>query len=137
MKWIVAIAGVAALAACQTAEEFAAEEERLQAEIAAKQGERVDRICFTQSINGWRELGDDAVLLRKNVNDWYKLDISGTCDPEWAFNAIAIETRPAGAHCVSRGDQIRTFDTAIDGRCFITAIHEWDDDAEVAGAAEY
>lgn len=131
MKWMCAIVGAAVLAGCQTAEEYAAAESRLQSEIAAKQGQRVDRLCFTRSINGWRELGKKAVLIEKGVNDWYKLDLLGTCQPEWAFNAIALKTRPAGSSCLSRGDEIATFDQPIDGDCVITAIYEWDEDAEV------
>lgn len=140
MRWICATAMVSALGACQTTEEYAAaearEEARFAEEIAARQGERVDRICFTRSINGWREFGEDAVLLRKGVDDWYKLDLSGVCDPEWAINAIAVKTRPAGSSCVSRGDEIKTFDQPIDGTCFITAIYEWNEDAEIAEMEE-
>lgn len=137
MKWICAMAGAALLAGCQTSEEYAEAESRLEAEIAAKQGERVDRICFTRSVRGWRELGDDAVLLRRGVNDWYQVNLSGTCQPEWAFNAIAVRTRPAGSSCISRGDRIDTPDAPISGSCLITEIYEWNEDAEVPETQEY
>lgn len=131
MKWIIALAGAATLAGCQTAEDYAEREARLQAEIDARQGPEASQVCFTRSINGWRALGDDAVLVRARVDDWYKLDLAGTCDPEMAFNAIALETRPAGSSCVSRGDRISTPDAPVGGQCVITRIHEWDEEAEV------
>lgn len=121
----------AALAACQTTEDAREQDQLARAAIAAKQGEQVNRICFASSINSWREFGSDAVLLRKGANDWYKLDLSGACDPEGAFNSIAVITRPAGG-CVSRGDEIGTFDQTIGGACLITEIHEWNEDARMA-----
>ncbi len=104
--------------------------EALEAEIKAKQGEPVRRVCFTRSINGWRALGRKSLLLSKGVNDWYKLDLVGTCDPKWAFDTIAIQTRPAGASCLTRGDRIATPDRAVSGNCVITDIYRWDDKAE-------
>jgi hypothetical protein len=132
MKLAVAVT-VAALgvAACQTEEERAASEAELQQLIAARQGAEVDRICFSQQINGWSPLGRDAVLIRKSVNDWYKLSLSGTCQPEWAFNTIAIRSRPTGSSCLTRGDRLTTDDRTVPGVCFIDAIHEWDEDAPV------
>lgn len=137
MKWIMAVAGAATLAGCQTAEDSAEREARLQAEIAARQGAEVNRVCFTRNINGWRPLGDDAILVRARIDDWYQLNLSGTCDPEWAFNAIVLESRPAGGSCVSRGDHITTPETPISGRCVITSIHEWDEEAEMPEARSY
>jgi len=122
------------LAACMTAPEGRRDQATLDAEVAARQGEQVDRICFTREIDGWRALGEDAVLLEKGVNDWYKLDLAGTCEPEWAFETIALRTRPAGSLCVSEGDAIQTLGMPGDGTCFISAIHEWDEDAAVADA---
>jgi hypothetical protein len=136
MKWMLPIAGAVALAGCQTAADRAGRQDRLEAEIAARQGAEVDRICFARSVNGWRPLGRDALLLRHSGDRWYKVDLAGTCDPEWAFNAIGIETRPAGSSCLSRGDHISTPDTPTDGRCVIIAIHEWDEDAEIPDAPE-
>lgn len=106
----------------------------IEAEIAARQGKEVDRICFARQINGWRAIGEHAVLLEKGVNDWYKLDLVGTCRPEWAFNAIAVRTRPAGSLCLSKGDRIETFTTPMVESCAIVAIYEWDEKAEVPPA---
>lgn len=137
MKWFFVLAGAAVLAGCQTSENYAEREDALQAEIAARQGAEVNQICFMRNINGWRELGDNALLVREGIDDWYKLDLAGTCDPEWAFNAISIETRPAASSCLTRGDHISTPDASFTGRCVITGIHEWNADAEVPREREY
>lgn len=135
MKWVLAVMGATALAGCQTAEQYADRENRLQAEIAARQGAEVNQICFTRSIDGWRELGDDALLVREGIDDWYKLDLAGVCAPDWAFNAIAIETR-TGSSCLTRGDHVTIPNSPLDGRCTIMSIHEWDEEAEVPEAAQ-
>jgi hypothetical protein len=132
MKSALALIGAATLAtACQTAGDRAQVSAELEREIAARQGEEVDRVCFAGNINGWRPLGRDAVLIRQSVRDWYKLDLIGTCEPEWAFNTIAIESRPSGASCLTPGDALTTDDRTVAGRCFIDAIHVWNEDAPV------
>jgi hypothetical protein len=125
------IAAAAALAACATAEQRAEVDAALEREIAARQGDEVDRICFTSNINGWRPLGRDAVLIRQSVRDWYKLDLVGPCEPEWAFNTIAIRSRPTGSSCLTPGDTLATDDRTMPGTCFIDAIHVWNEDAPV------
>ncbi len=119
------------LAGCAaSAEGDAADGNDIDAEIAARQGEEVDRVCFARSINGWRSLGRRSILIEKGVNDWYKLDLIGTCDPQWAFDAIAIRTRPAGASCLRRGDRIDTPDRSVSGSCAITKIYRWNEAAD-------
>jgi hypothetical protein len=137
MKAVAAIPAVAfILASCAPYTQIAPDRSALEAEIATRQGKEVDRICFASQINGWRELSRDSILVEKGVNDWYQLDLSGTCEPDNAFDAIAVRTRPAGSPCLTKGDSIQTFDAPIKGSCFIRSIHEWDDKAEVAGAAD-
>lgn len=109
-------------------------------------GERVDRICFGRDINGFKTIKgeDDAVLLEKGVNDWYKATLIGACNYrqlKWA-QAVAIEQRPAGG-CVTRGDAL-IFSNSISGdfsfrnstRCVISEIYEWDEDAAAEDDAE-
>lgn len=125
------VAVVAALGACTTTQ-AADRQARLAAEIKARQGEPVNQICFTRSIDGWKSLGRKSLLLSKGVNEWYKLDLSGTCDPQWAFNAIGIETHPTGALCLSKGDEIKTFNNPGQHEtCFITDIYKWNDKAKI------
>jgi len=138
MRVIIVPALVAALtvAACQSVEQRNAREEALAAEIAAHQGEEVARICFTSQLNGWKELGPRSVLLRQGVNDWYMLDLSGACEPEWAFNAIAIQSRPSGTSCISRGDMLRTLDRSSRGSCVINGIYAWNETPDEAESSD-
>lgn len=94
-----------------------------------RQGEEVNQICFTRNINGWQALGSRSLLLNKGVNDWYKLDLIGTCRPDWAFNAIALRTT-GGSSCLSKFDAIKTFDDPVSmGSCQIQHIYKWNKDA--------
>jgi hypothetical protein len=139
MRPVILIAAAFGLAACQTAAERETADAETAALIAARQGAEVDRICFTGNINGWNELSRNAILLEEGVNDWYKVDLVGTCEPEWAFNTIAIASRPAGSSCLTRGDRITTDDRNVSGVCYIDRIYEWDetkDPAPVSAPAE-
>jgi hypothetical protein len=102
-------------------------------------GEEVNRICFPRNITNFRALEgeDDAVLLEKSVNDWYKATLIGACsyrELKWA-EAVAIEQRPKGG-CVSPGDYLIFSRSAFGDltfpnttRCAISAIYKWDPDA--------
>jgi hypothetical protein len=103
-------------------------------------GEEVSQICFARNINGWKEIkGDEeAVLLETGVNNWYRVEVAGTCryrDFRFA-QAIGIESRPGGG-CVTRGDVI-----LVEGggnfvhRCFITKINKWDEKAKAPEEAK-
>lgn len=122
---------LAAPAAAQTDEEAPAEDARV--------GEEVSRICFGRDINNFRAIEgeDDAVLLERGVNDWYKATLVGACsyrELKWA-QAVAIDSRPAGG-CVTPGDYL-VFSRSAFGdfsfpnttRCAIDAIYKWDPDA--------
>lgn len=95
-------------------------------------GKEVNRICFAQSINGWKEIKDEdgVVLLETGVNDWYRVELSGAC-PASLFRFaqwIGIDERPSGG-CVTQGDAIVVKDTGdFTRRCYITRINEWNDD---------
>lgn len=114
-----------------------------------RQGEEADQICFARTISSFRTIDkvDDAVLLERGVNDWYKVDLIGACDHRRLrfAQSVAIDQRPAGG-CVSRGDQL-IFSDSVFGeftfqnstRCVIGKIYRWDekaDDAEEAGETE-
>lgn len=113
-----------------------------------RQGEQVDSICFGRNINNFETIDgvDDAILLEKSVNRWYKADLIGACsyrELKWALS-VAIDQRPAGG-CVRRGDRLIFSRSAFGDfsfqnttRCVITDIYGWDPDAtaEEASAAE-
>ena len=74
--------------------------------------------------------GNDAILLEAR-GEWYLAELSGTCDPESAFAAIATRRGP-GTSCLSRGDEVFTGPPRSGGRCVITALYEWDDEANAS-----
>lgn len=114
-------------------------------EVDPRLGEEVDRICFSRDIDGFRTIDDedDAVLLERGVNDWYRAALSGPCN----YNAlrfaqsVAIDDRPRGG-CVTRGDALVFSDSAFGDfrfpnatRCIIVEIHRWDEKAQASGGA--
>lgn len=141
------LSGTAALAAFAAA--FAAFGGAASAEekIAdPRLGEKVDRICFGRNINNFTTIKgvDDAILLEKDVNHWYKATLIGPCSySELRFaQSVAIEQRPAGG-CVTPGDYL-VFSRSAFGdfsfpnatRCAISEIYEWNPKAEAAEEAE-
>lgn len=120
------------LAACTTTpEEQAARAEAqalVEAEIAARKGEPVNRVC-PRGNDDWKALGDD-VLLMEAGDAWYMLELAGPCDPGSAFTGIATRSSPASS-CLSRGDRVFTGPPRSGARCTITGLFEWDEDASV------
>jgi hypothetical protein len=105
----------------------------------SRAGEEVGRICFGRDINNFKAIEgeDDAILLERGVNDWYKVTLVGACsyrELRWA-QSVAIEQRPAGG-CVTSGDYL-VFSRSAFGdfsfpnatRCAISEIYKWDPDA--------
>lgn len=95
-------------------------------------GAEVNKICFARDINNWKEIDgvDDAVLLERSVNDWYRVALAGACTARvFRFaQVIGIENRPAGG-CLRRGDAIIVDDTGnFTRRCIIKRMNEWNDD---------
>ncbi|VAW02972.1 hypothetical protein MNBD_ALPHA05-973 [hydrothermal vent metagenome] len=114
-------------------ENKAPSEEAEDAAAPSRLGPKVERICFGRSINGWKTVDGqgDAVLLRKSVNDWYLVEVSGNCRArDFKFvQAIGLESHPAGG-CIRRGDYILVESGGgFTNRCFIQGLYEWNDDA--------
>lgn len=128
--------GVCLLAACATTPEEAAAlaeaEARVAGEISARQGKAVTQVCPRGS-DGWKALGDDILLLEAR-GKWYMAELSGTCDPD-ATVTLAAPRTGAGSSCLQRGGDIFTGHPRSGERCVITALHEWDEDAETEPAA--
>lgn len=96
-------------------------------------GAEVKQVCFTNNIDSWNDVDNDrnAVILRMTTRDYYKLKISGGCDPQWAMSTLAVITR-GGSNCYTRGDRIKTDGDPFRGygsACVITQINKWDPDA--------
>jgi hypothetical protein len=120
------------LAACATALLAAAcstpPAETADAKPDARQGKEVRQICFNQQIRNWRELDRKSIIVEKGVNDEYKLELIGSCQPQDAFLNIGLVSRVGGGSCLSSGDKLVT-DAQFDGSCSIRRIYEWHKDA--------
>ena len=93
-------------------------------------GEAVQQVCFTRNLDSWQNVDNDrnALILRMNNRERYKLKLSGGCDPDWAFTTIAIISRP-GSGCLSRGDKLKTDRDMYGMACTILGINKWNPDA--------
>lgn len=109
-------------------------------------GEEVDQICFSRNISNFRTIEDedDAVLLERGVNDWYKTTLAGACNySRLRFaQSVAIDERPRGG-CIRRGDALVFSDSAFGDfsfpnatRCIIVEIHRWDPKAAAKDEAD-
>ncbi len=103
-------------------------------------GEEVDQICFSRDISNFRTIDDedDAVLLERGVNDWYKTTLAGACNyNQLRFaQSVAIDDRPRGG-CIRRGDALVFSNSAFGDfsfpnatRCIIVEIRRWDPKAK-------
>lgn len=101
----------------------------------ARLGEKVDRICFTQSIDSFYDSEHDTVVLRRGVRDDYIVEVSGYCRSLDNAQSVGLDTRSGS--CLTRGDSLivseslfarNATDLDID-RCMVRAINKWDRDA--------
>jgi hypothetical protein len=99
-----------------------------------RQGAEVRQICFNQQIRNWRENDRRSIIVEKGVNEEYKLDLIGTCQPDDAFLRIGLVSRVGAGTCLSSGDRLIT-DSDFDGSCSIRRIYEWNKDATAATTA--
>ncbi len=128
-KFAIACSSVLLAAACTTPATETAE-----AKPDPRQGAEVRQICFNQQIRNWRENDRRSIIVEKGVNEEYKLDLIGTCEPDDAFLRIGLVSRVGGGTCLSSGDKLVT-DSDIGGSCSIRRIYEWNKDAGAATAA--
>ena len=98
--------------------------------VDPRQGEEVNQICFNRNMDGWSPLegNNKAILVTDRRRDEYKLDLIGTCDPQWAMMRIATISR-GNSSCLSRGDKIVTdADMNMQDSCTIRRIYKWHPD---------
>ena len=118
-------AAALAVASCQSATP-SAQSAALEQRIAASQGAEVSRICFTNTLQGWRELKRDALLVRTTGDDWFKVDLAGSCDADWAGGTLAVMSRTSASSCLSPGDRVQAQNLTFSS-CTIDAIYEWNE----------
>ncbi len=129
-----AAAALAAACTTQSADQADADDGPVAlAKADPRIGPEVNRICFQRSINSWRTIDgeDDAILLRRGVNDLYRVEYSGICRAsDFRFaQTIGIVGQPGGG-CLTRGDRLLVEGPADTvHRCLITQINEWNEDA--------
>ncbi|MFP4520141.1 MAG: DUF6491 family protein [Oceanicaulis sp.] len=108
-------------------------------EVDPRLGERVDRICFGASINGFGDTTDDTVLLEARVDDWYLAHTYSCPDLD---HAQSLRFDRFGS-CLRQGDEIIPYDSAFGDDttglgprgCPIRAIYEWDPAATIEDGA--
>ena len=102
----------------------------------ARLGEKVDRICFTQSVDSFRMPTRDTVIVEKGVNDEYLIEMFASCHDLDNAQSLSFDTF-AGSSCITKGDSIYAYDSAFGPdstgippvRCPISAIYEWNEEA--------
>ncbi|MHA7872485.1 MAG: DUF6491 family protein [Hyphococcus sp.] len=97
-------------------------------------GPEIVRICFSFAIDNWSTVDglDNAVILRRGVDEWFFLDLIGACSSSTLRSAmqIGIEGDP-NSNCVSRGDVLLVQERgSIARRCAVNHIYEWSDDPQ-------
>ncbi len=127
-RFLFAAAAAALLAGCATPPTDMAD-----VKPDPRQGEEVRNICFAQQIRNWRELDNRSVIVEARMNDEYKLELIGTCNPRDAFLNIGLVSR-GGSSCLTTGDRLVTDARYNDGSCSIRRIYKWNKDAVQAQA---
>lgn len=102
----------------------------------ARLGEQVNRICFSSSIDNFRETTRNTVIVEKGVNDEYLIETMGSCYELQGAMSLSLDTF-GGSSCISKGDSIYAYDSVFGPdqtdlapvRCPISAIYEWHEDA--------
>lgn len=145
-KGYFALAGAAAFIAAIGAVGAARAERAGKTAEDPRLGEEVRQICFSRNISSFRTIDDedDAVLLERGVNDWYKATLAGACNYNRLrfAQSVAIDDRPRGG-CITRGDALVFSDSAFGDfsfpnatRCIIVEIHRWNPKAKAPPPAD-
>ena len=127
------------LAACATAtspsgEEAEAEKEKFDYTYAEdeRRGEEVNRICFNNSISGFRQATKRSVILERGRREFLVTTFARCQDLDYA---ISVATKTRIGSCLTRGDDLIAFDSLSPSRnnlnfpCKIDRIYEWNEEA--------
>ena len=134
-------AAAAVLAACSSAPD--GNDDMANWQDDARLGEKVDRICFTDNIDNFRNATRNTVIVEEGVNDEYLIETAGSCYDLKNAMSLSLDTFGSSS-CVSRGDNIFAYDSAFGPdssdippiRCPIGAIYEWNEGAAEDMAAD-
>ncbi len=93
------------------------------------------RQCFwASSVRNFREVGDEAVLVRVNANEIFRLDFQGRCPGiRWNSSAIGLQQRGGGGGAICDGLDVDvvTRDNTVIPRCPVRSVRRLSE-AEVA-----
>lgn len=133
--FLVGLTAALALAACEsTGADTTTSKSAMAEEPDPRRGEKVDRICFASSIDGFGETTRDTIVVSTSPSKKYQIETYSCQNLDWA-QAIAPLTRGGG--CLSRGDRLFVSDSVFPDRrdrfgtdsCTIKAIYTWNPDA--------
>ncbi|RIJ22238.1 hypothetical protein D1224_11830 [Henriciella barbarensis] len=104
-------------------------------------GEQVDRICFRDQINDFREGTSMTVIAERGVKD-YLIETTEECDELNGAQTVVLDGTFAGGRCVTTRDRISASQSYFGSDasnaaylCRIKAIYEWNEDALSADVA--
>jgi hypothetical protein len=101
----------------------------------ARLGEQVDRICFREQVNDFREPTQTTVIMERGTTD-YLVETQESCSELEGAQTVALDGTYSNARCVTTSDRVAASQSAF-GRsasdagklCRIKAIYEWNEDA--------
>ncbi|MDG1731749.1 MAG: DUF6491 family protein [Thalassotalea sp.] len=127
LKNILLVSSVSLLSACAVNPDDAQPKK-----VDPRQGEEVNQVCFNRTMDSWSPIEGEnkALIVFDRRKEQYKLDLIGTCDPEFAMMRIATVSRGSSS-CLSRGDKVIT-DADMDRHdsCTIMGIYKWHPEKE-------
>ncbi|MCB1669632.1 MAG: DUF6491 family protein [Gammaproteobacteria bacterium] len=98
------------------------QDRREQAIALGEPGRSVQSICFVRQIESWQPLSEEAIVIERAINDYYRLNLIGACEPDLAFNTLQFESR--SGICLNPGDEIE-FPGSFSPSCTISSIDTW------------
>jgi len=99
-------------------------------------GEQVDRICFSQSIDGFSNAERDTVVLHRSHNDRYIVEVNGICSSLRNAQTIGLDSYTS---CLRENDYMIVSESAFSlndnigpgpDRCLIDKMYRWDEKAK-------
>ena len=80
--------------------------------------------CFlADQVNGYSKATDTSVAVQVGANNYYRLDLSGTCtDINWA-NSLVLRTVGGGSWICDAADAEIIVPGRLGGSCLVTGVH--------------
>lgn len=127
LKNILLVSSVTLLSACAVNPDDAKPKK-----VDPRQGEEVNQVCFNRTMDSWSPIEGEnkALIVFDRRKEQYKLELIGTCDPEFAMMRIVTVSRGSSS-CLSKGDKVITdADMDRNDSCTIMGIYKWHPEKE-------